>query len=207
MSFARAVALIAAVLVSACSTGDLDQPPEPLGDFRLGLNVVVGETAKQIPPTRGATAEEWEAALETEIDRRFGRYQGSGEYHLGVSVDAYALAIPGVPVVVKPRSVLVVSATVWDNATRQKLNGEVMQLTVLESTGFLTPDSIIGSGLMRPKAEQMQSLSFNAARAIEYWLKQNEDWFSPDPEVRAAARAATVNSSGKERPKTDRPDD
>lgn len=207
MSFVRAVALIAAVLLSACSKDGLDQPPTPLGDFRLGLNVVVGETARQIPPTRGATAEEWEAALKTEIDRRFGRYRGSGEYHLGVSVDAYALAIPGVPVVVKPRSILVVSATVWDNSTRQKLNGQVKQLTVLESTGFLTPDSIIGSGLMRSKAEQMQSLSYNAARAIEAWLKQNEDWFSPDPAVRAAARAATANTSGKERPRTERPGD
>ena len=207
MSFARAVALFAAIVVSACARDGLDQPPEPLGDFRLGLNVVVAETARQIPPTRGATAEEWEAALKAEIDRRFGRYRGSGEYHLGVSVDAYALAIPGIPVVVKPRSVLVVSATVWDNATRQKLNGKVRQLTVFESTGFLTPDSIIGSGLMRPKSEQMQSLAYNAARAIEYWLRQNEDWFSPDPEIRAAARAATANSSGKEPPPTNLPDD
>jgi hypothetical protein len=198
MSLARFLAPVAMLLLAACAADDLDKPPAPLGDFRLGLNVVVGETARQVPPTRSATAEEWEAALKAAIDRRLGRYTGSGEYHVGVSVDAYALAIPGVPVVVKPRSVLVISVTVWDAATRQKLNGQVKQLTVLESTGFLTPDSIIGSGIMRNKEKQMQSLSAGAARAIEYWLKQNRDWFSEDPEVRAAARAATVNSSGKE---------
>lgn len=199
MSFVRIFALVAAVALAGCAGENLDAPPEPLGDFRLGLNVVVGETAREVPPTRAATAEEWEASLEAAIDRRFSRYRGEGEYHLGVSVDAYALAIPGVPVVVKPRSVLVFSVTVWDNATRQKLNGEVKQLTVFESTGFLTPESIIGSGLLRDKQEQMDSLSAGAARAIQFWLKQNEEWFSPDPEIRAAARAATATTSGKER--------
>jgi hypothetical protein len=200
MSFARFLAPVALLILAACAADDLDKPPAPLGDFRLGLNVVVGETARQVPPTRPATAEEWEAVLKAAIDRRFGRYTGAGEYHMGVSVDAYALAIPGVPVVVKPRSVLVISVTVWDAKTRQKLNGRVKQLTVLESTGFLTPDSIIGSGIMRNKEKQMQSLAGGAARAIEYWLKQNQEWFSEDPAVRAAARAATVDSSGKERP-------
>ncbi|MCX7645453.1 MAG: hypothetical protein N2Z62_09195 [Rhodobacteraceae bacterium] len=200
MSFARLLAPVALLLLAACAADDLDKPPAPLGDFRLGLNVVVGETARQVPPSRTATAEEWEAALKAAIDRRLGRYAGAGEYHMGVSVDAYALAIPGVPVVIKPRSVLVISVTVWDAATRQKLNGRVKQLTVLESTGFLTPDSIIGSGIMRNKQKQMQSLAASAARAIEYWLKQNQEWFSADPAVRAAARAATADSSGKERP-------
>lgn len=207
MSFARVAALVAVVLVAACSRDGIGQPPEPIGDFRLGLNVVVGDTAKQIPPTRTVTAEDWEGALKAEIDRRMGRYQGTGEYHLGVAVDAYALAIPGVPLVVKPRSLLVVSVTAWDNATRQKLNGKVQQLTVMESTGFLTPDSLLGSGITRRKDEQMQSLAYNAARAIEDWLRLNEDWFSPDPEVRAAARAATVNTSGKQRPRERRDGD
>lgn len=203
MSFARFLAPVAFLILAACAADDLDKPPAPLGDFRLGLNVVVGETARQVPPTRSATAEEWETALKAAIDRRFGRYTGAGEYHMGVSVDAYALAVPGVPVVLKPRSVLVISVTVWDAATRQKLNGEVKQITVLESTGFLTPDSIIGSGIMRDKQKQMQSLASSAARAIEYWLRQNEDWFSADPEVRAAARAATATTSGKQRPRRD----
>lgn len=183
MTLVRLFAPLALLLLAACASKDgLDEPP-PLGDFRLGFNVVVGKTASLIPPSRGATAEEWEAVLGEEIDKRFRRYEGERLYHFGVSVDAYALAIPGVPVVVKPRSVLVFTVTVWDDATQQKLNVEPQQMTVLESTGFLTGKSIIGSGLTQSKEEQMRNLSYAAARAIQRWLVKNEAWFDGDPET------------------------
>lgn len=184
MTLVRLIAPLALLLLAACASKDgLDEPPPPLGDFRLGFNVVVGKTASLIPPSRGATAEEWEAVLGEEIDKRFRRYEGERLYHFGVSVDAYALAIPGVPVVVKPRSVLVFTVTVWDDATQQKLNVEPQQMTVLESTGFLTGKSIIGSGLTQSKEEQMRNLSYAAARAIQRWLVKNEAWFDGDPET------------------------
>lgn len=184
MTLVRLFAPLALLLLAACASKDgLDEPPPPLGDFRLGFNVVVGKTASLIPPSRGATAEEWEAVLGEEIDKRFRRYEGERLYHFGVSVDAYALAIPGVPVVVKPRSVLVFTVTVWDDATQQKLNVEPQQMTVLESTGFLTGKSIIGSGLTQSKEEQMRNLSYAAARAIQRWLVKNEAWFDGDPET------------------------
>jgi hypothetical protein len=181
MPFTRVFAAIALLSLAACGGAEnLNAKPDPIGDFRMGHNVVVGETAKQVPPTRAATAEEWEASFEEAIAARMGRYDGEGLYHLGVSVDAYALAIPGVPVVVKPRSVLVFTVTVWDNATRTKLNPEPKQITVLEGGGF-SEASIIGSGLVRKKDEQMRLLSANGARAIERWLKKNEAWFDGDP--------------------------
>ena len=184
MTLVRLIAPLALLLLAACASKDgLDEPPPPLGDFRLGFNVVVGKTASLIPPSRSATAEEWEAVLGEEIDKRFRRYEGERLYHFGVSVDAYALAIPGVPVVVKPRSVLVFTVTVWDDATQQKLNVEPQQMTVLESTGFLTGKSIIGSGLTQSKEEQMRNLSYAASRAIQRWLVQNEAWFDGDPET------------------------
>lgn len=189
MSFVRPLALAALVLLAACGAKDgLNDPPPALGDFRLGHNIVVGETARMVPPSRAATAEEWEAALQPAIQARLGRHQGAGLYHLGVSVDAYALAIPGVPVVLKPRSVLVVSVTVWDNATGQKINIEPKQLTAFENLG-LSGESIVGSGLTQSKDEQMANLSRSAARAIERWLVENEAWFGTDAEARAAARA------------------
>lgn len=192
MRLARLVPLSALLLLAACAAKDgLDAPPPDLGDFRLGHNIVVGETARQAPPSRGATAEEWEAVLGAEIGRRLGRHQGEGLYHLGTSVDVYALAIPGIPVVVKPRSVLVVSVTVWDNATRSKINVEPEQLTVFENLG-LTGEGIVGSGITQSREEQMQNLAAAAARAIERWLAENEDWFSADPAVREAARAAAA---------------
>ncbi len=181
MSLARILAATALMFLAACgSKENLGVKPPPIGDFRMGHNVVVGDTAKQIPPTRGATGAEWEAAFEKEIAARMGRYDGEGLYHLGVSVDAYALAIPGIPVVVKPKSILVFSVTVWDNETRTKLNPVAKQITVLEGGGF-SEASIIGSGLMRNKNEQMRLLSASGARAIQGWLRNNEAWFDGDP--------------------------
>lgn len=200
MSLLRLVAPLALLILAACTAKDgLDDPPPELGDFRLGHNVVVGETARMVPPSRRATTEEWEAVLGAEIDKRLGRHQGEGLYHLGVSVDVYALAIPGIPVVVKPRSVLVVSVTVWDNATRSKINIDPGQLTVLENLG-LSGESIVGSGITQSKDQQMQNLSYAAARAIERWLAENKDWFSPDPAVREAARAEAAVSRPRQGP-------
>ena len=185
MPFVRLFAPVALFLLAACAGNDgLDQPPPDLGDFRLGHNIVVGETARMVPPSRSATAEEWEAALEQEIGKRFGRYEGETFYNLGISVDAYALAVPGVPVVVSPKSVLVMSVTVWRDSTQTKLNEEVKQLTVLESA---SGDTVVGSGLTKTKEEQMRDLSFNAARAIERWLVENRAWFDENAAPQANA--------------------
>lgn len=179
MAFMRSIALVACLAVAACAgREDPEAPPPDLGDFRLGHNVVVGQTAQMVPPSRSATAEEWEQVFEAEVARRFGRYQGEGLYHLGISVDAYALAIPGIPVVVSPKSVLVFTVTLWDNATRSKLNPEAKQFTVFES---ISGDTFVGSGLTQTKEEQMQNLSVNATRAIERWLVENQAWFDGDP--------------------------
>jgi hypothetical protein len=189
MRLARLAAPLAFLILAACAAKDgLDDPPPELGDFRMGHNVVVGETARLVPPSRGATAVEWEAVLGAEIGRRLGRHQGEALYHIGVSVDAYALAIPGVPVVLKPRSVLVVSVTVWDNATQSKINVEPAQLTAFENLG-LSGESIVGSGITQSRDQQMQNLAAAGARAIERWLTEHKDWFSPDLAVREAARA------------------
>jgi hypothetical protein len=188
MTLARLFAPVAFLVLAACAGGGADDPPADLGDFRLGHNIVVGETAQMVPPSRSATGEEWKAVFTDEIQKRLGRYQGEGLYHLGVSVDAYALAIPGVPVVVKPKSVLVFSVTIWDNATQQKIKQEVTQLTTFERMG-ISGKSLIGSGLTQTRDEQMRNLARAGARAIERWLSANRDWFDPDPAIRAAARA------------------
>lgn len=189
MRLFRLAAPLALFLLAACAAKDgPDAPPPDLGDFRLGHNIVVGETARMLPPSRSASAEEWEAVLGKAIGDRMGRHQGAGLYHLGISVDVYALAIPGIPVVVKPRSALAVSVSVWDNATRSKINPVPAQLTVFEHLG-ISGEGLVGSGLTQSKEEQMQNLAQNAARAIEKFLVENRDWFSDDPELRARSRA------------------
>lgn len=176
----RVLALVGvAGLVSACSTdATLDEPMVDLGDFDLGHNIVVTTDVQQGPFSRNATEEELQTAIQGAMEERFGRYEGEGLYHLGLKLDAYALAAPGIPIVFKPRSVLVISANIWDDSTQSKLNDEPKLITAFE--GF-SGETFIGSGLTQGKEKQLQKLSRNAAYKIEQWLLENGQWFGVEP--------------------------
>jgi len=170
--------LILAVVAACTNSDDLDQAPTDLGDFRLAHNIVVAPKMQKGPLSREASKEEWVASLTGAIAERFDRYEGDRLYHLGVSVEGYVLAQPGVPVVLSPKSVLIVNVTVWDDAAEKKLNPEPRQITVLES---LSGDTMVGSGLTQTAEQQMQNLSRNAAKQIEtYMVRMNnaEGWFT-----------------------------
>src|SRR5690606_19448957 len=99
MPFRRAALILPLVLLAACGgKSDLAEPPVPLGDFVLGHNIIVAENVQKVPISRDATPAEWEASMKQAVADRFGRYEGSRIYNLGISVDGYALAPPGVPV-------------------------------------------------------------------------------------------------------------
>ncbi len=167
--------LACAALISACAPkDDLAEVPVPIGDFLLGHNIVLADKAQIGPLSRTATAEELQTAVQDAVQARMGRYQGDLYFHLGINIDAYALAIPGIPVVAKPRSILVASVTVWDDVKGVKINPEPKQLFVFEST---TPETFISSGLTQSREKQLANLSINMARKIEDWLRENEDWF------------------------------
>ncbi len=182
------LALLSALAACAASDPLNDELPN-MGDFQLGHNIVVADSMQQVPPSRNATPEEWEAILTAEIDRRFGEYDGDRLYHIGVAVDGYALAPPGIPLVLNPRSILVLSVNVWDDAAGVKLHEEPEQIVVME--GAATETLVIGSGHARTREEQMQVLARNAARQIQRWMLDNPDWFSVDPDA-APFRAAPV---------------
>jgi hypothetical protein len=190
------LALVAAL--SACEAPDpaLEELPN-MGDFRLGYNIVVADNMQQVPPSRSATAEEWVSLLTAEIDRRFGEYDGDRLYHIGIAIDGYSLAPPGVPLVVSPRSILVLSVNVWDDAAGAKLHDEPEQIVVFE--GATAESSVVGSGLSRTREEQMQGLVRNAAQQVQRWMLQNPEWFSIDPDAppfRAAPADADVAVEG-----------
>lgn len=174
---ARLAAVAALVLVAACAQEDLTAPPPDIGDFRLGYNIVVAKNAQPVGPSRQATPEEWEAVLKEEVGKRLGRYEGEKLYHIGIGVDAYALAIPGIPLVLKPKSVLAITVSIWDDAAGVKVNSEPKKFTVFERGSEKT---FIGSGLTQTKEEQMTNLSANAARQIMKWIEENKAWFTPE---------------------------
>ena len=191
----RLFALLSVLLLAtACApTATPQDPLADLGAFRLGHNVVYAKKAKKGPISRDATAEEWENAVRNAVAQRFGRYEGNQLYHIGISVEGYMLAPPGVPLIYKPKSALILNVTVWDDAANAKLNPKVHQMTVFEST---TGGSfLLGSGNERTKEEQMAGLAANAVREIEKWMVEEraaQGWFEPRP---GAATTATVPSA------------
>ena len=178
MTAMRAVALVtAAAILSACANGEnLGELRPELGAFRLSHNIVLTENTVQGPLSREYDLDVMRETLRSEIARRFDRYEGDRLYHLAVNIDAYVLAVPGVPLVASPRSALIIGVFIWDDALGRPLNEERRQFTVLEN---LSGESVIGSGLTRSAEEQLAVLSRNAALVIENWLAENPDWFPP----------------------------
>ena len=183
----RAVALVAGIsLLSACASGaKLGDERAELGDFLLGHAIVVEENAVQGPASRKAEPGAWKDSLEGELQRRFARYQGDTLYHLGIAVQGYVLAIPGIPLVAAPKSFLILGVTVWDDAAGKKLNDKPHRIIVFES---LSGETAISSGLTQSAEQQMQNLSQNGVAAIERWLATQDDWFVPKAVPEAAAQ-------------------
>jgi len=177
--FRKTLMTLAVLLVSACASEDpliYEQPD--MGSFQMKWNIVVADNARLVPPSRSATALEWQDVLGSEIDRRFSGYAGGRDFHIAVNVDGYALAPPGIPVLLAPKSILVLSANVWDDAEARKLHAEPERITVFEGANATT---IIGSGFTKTKEEQMRALSRNAARAIQKWILTNPEWLALPP--------------------------
>jgi hypothetical protein len=182
-------ALAALALLTACGgiRDDLTGTPEPIGNFLLGHNIAVAETPQKGPLSRDASSEEWIAAMEKAVGDRFSRYDGDAYYHIAVAIEGYVLALPGIPLVYSPKSVLIFSVTFYRDSTQSKLNPEPIQLTVFEPCCSVP---FIGSGLTKSAEQQMEGLTFNAARAIERTMRENGQWFGtaseaqePDPTI------------------------
>lgn len=165
-------------LLAACETNDLQKPPVPLGDFVLGLNVAIADTAQVPGISRQVTADDWEVAMKTAMEDRFGRYEGSRIYNFGVNIDGYVLAPPGVPVVASPRSALIITVHVFDDATQTQLNPGGKQLTMVEG---ISPESFVGSGWTQSKQQQLDRMAYRGALAIQNYLLDNPEWFGLPP--------------------------
>lgn len=176
---------IALLLLAACQTNDLKEPPVPLGDFTLGINVAVVEGVQKSPISRDAEPAELKAAMEKAVDARFGRYSGSKLFNIGVSIDGFALSPPGIPILFSPPSVMIITVSVFDDAKGLKLNPGGERMNIIEKS---SPQTFIGSGLTQTKARQLEILSYNAAKRIELYLLDHPEWIGITPEQAAAAK-------------------
>ena len=165
-------------IFTACErASELTKSPDPLGDFSLGYSVVVAPHPVAGPMSRPASDDEWIAAVKKALDQRFERYEGDKLYHIAVSVDGFMLAKPGIPVLLSPKSALILNATIWDDAAGVKSNDKPHQIAVIES---LTTKTLIGSGLTMSRRAQLENLSRNAALSVERWMTSmmvEKRWF------------------------------
>ena len=167
----------AASVLAGCETPDpVGEELRDMGDFQLAYTVVVSENAQKVPPSRDATPEQWKTVMTSEIERRFGRYQGGKDYVIALNIDGYALAPPGIPIVLSPKSILVVSANVWEANPQKKIAGPE-QITTFEGADTL----FLGSGLMKDAEEQMETLARNMAQKVQSWMLRNGEWFGLPP--------------------------
>ncbi len=185
--------ILSMTALAACQKNDLLEPPVYLGDFVFGHNIIITDNVTKSPISRNATPEEWKVSMTKAMEDRFGRYEGSRIYNIGISVDGYALAPPGIPIVAKPASALIITAHIWDDATATKLNPEGKQFTIFEKT---SGETLIGSGLTRTKDQQMEILSYNAAKAIEGWLLAHPEWLGLPAKGQATPTVAAGSALG-----------
>ncbi len=157
--------------LAGCATPDpLTEDLPGMGDFELALAIVVSRNAKKIPPSRTASPEQLQATMKSELERRFGAYSGGRRYILAANIDGYALAPPGIPVVLTPKSILVVSANLWTAEPQAKIAGPEQIITFEGAEGLL-----LGSGYVKDAEEQLVTLARNMARKIQSWLLRNPE--------------------------------
>ncbi|TRD15409.1 hypothetical protein [Palleronia caenipelagi] len=171
--------LVVALTLAACGGTPVTETPEPLGDFRLGFNIVQTGGMEKGPFSRELPDETIRLAVRDAVEARLGRYDGDGLYDIGIAIGGYVLAQPGLPVVYTPKSAIVLEVNVYENATQTRLNPETKRIIAMEEAKNYTP--LIGSGLVRDGNAQLQSLSRSAAVQIENWLRSNPGWFTPRP--------------------------
>ena len=152
--------------LAACATPDpLSEAQREMGDFQLLAPIVVTTKIKAIPPSRAAAPSAWEAVMKDELTRRFGRYAGGRDYYVALSIDGFSLAPPGIPIVLTPKSILVVTANLWTADPQEKVRGPE-QLTTFEGADTL----FLGSGLMKDGDAQMRTLARNMAFKVQSWI-------------------------------------
>lgn len=182
-------------LLGACTETQLNEAPEDLGAFKLRVNYAYAEKAVQGPVSRDATPDEWTAAIQNAVDVRLGRYEGSQEIDIGISLEGYMLAPPGVPVLFSPKSTAIVLVNVYDVEQKEYL-AKAHQIQVLEDT--TSESAVVGSGHARTREEQMAGLALKVADRVEEWFAEEHKkngWFDPRPDASTTLQDGAVTQN------------
>ena len=180
--------ILVAILLVACSPEEIPIK-EPIGDFRLGHVVVSAKDAQTTEWSRKATEEQLVESVKSSVGDRFGVLRGRSFYHVAISVDAYLLPPPGVPVVASPKAGVHVTVQIWDDRTQTILNEEPKAITVTESGNV---DTLVGSGYSQTAEVQLERATDAMAFKIEEWLRSEE---SPLPGVGPGSTATDTGPS------------
>lgn len=170
-------------LMGACTQTQVYEEPESLGEFKMRVNYAFADKAVQGPVSRDATPDEWTSAIQNAVDIRLGRYEGAQEYDIGISLEGYMLAPPGIPVIYNPKSTAIVLVNVYD-VNKKEFLAKGKQFQVLEDT--TGGSALKGSGHERTKEEQMSGLALKVADRVEEWLAEEHEengWFNRRPDL------------------------
>ncbi len=182
ISLRAVMSLLGLAVLSACfSLTDSGQQAAFTQDFALGYTVVAGsENYTRGPISREATVQEWETPIMREVESRLGEHHGSRLYHIGIVLEGYTLAQPGIPILLSPKSALIFRFVIIDDPTQRVLYSSERQV-VFED---FSTDTVLGSGLTRTKQEQIRALASTAAYRIEQELRNTvQTWSSPAPQL------------------------
>jgi len=178
----RPVGLLLMTLLILLSCSLEDKPiVKPIRDFRLGHVTVNAKDARTVEWGRTVTEMQLTDAVKTAVRDRFGPLKGRSWYHLGITLDAYLLPPPGVPIVASPRAGLVAQVQVWDDRTQSILNPRAKAIAVTESTN---PQTLLGSGYNYDAEVQLGRASRSLALQIERWLRSDESPLPKRPQKR-----------------------
>ncbi len=150
------------------------KPVEPLGQFQAGPRRSSWPQRRQGPRHRAdATTMNGSPGSMRRSSRRFRRYDGDQFYHLGVRVEGYVLAAPGIPLVVRAQIGVIVTVTVCGRRRGHEAERRSPSRSPCSKRCRARRSS--ASGLTQTKEEQLTAAVAERRPEIENWLREHAD--------------------------------
>ena len=162
---------------SACSISNYptEIPTIPnIGNFKLGHLVVKAENTQKGFFSRNVSEEILEKTLKEKLSKLLNNQNGDHFFHISAVISGYVLAKSGIPVLLSPKSVLIIDVFIFDDQTQQKVFENPRRFSIFES---FSSDTIIGTGLTLTAEQQLDDLTTIAVNKIGDWLIDNKEIF------------------------------